>query len=84
VLQRIALCYLFSGLLFLYLKPRALVGAFVGILVGYWALMSFVPVPGHGAGNFAEGSCNMGSSTMPQRDKFHESQGQVVCATRGA
>jgi hypothetical protein len=36
------------------------------------------------AGNFAEGSCNMGSSTMPQRDKFHESQGQVVCATRGA
>ena len=56
VLQRIALCYLFSGLLFLYLKPRALVGAFVGILVSYWALMSFVPVPGHGAGNFAEGA----------------------------
>jgi predicted acyltransferase len=56
VLQRIALCYLFSGLLFLYLKPRALLGALVGILVGYWALMSFVPVPGHGAGNFAEGA----------------------------
>jgi predicted acyltransferase len=56
VLQRIALCYLFSGLLFLYLKPRALLGALVGILAGYWALMSFVPVPGHGAGNFAEGA----------------------------
>jgi predicted acyltransferase len=56
VLQRIALCYLFAGLLFCYLKPKALVGAFVGLLVGYWALMSFVPVPGHGAGNFAEGA----------------------------
>lgn len=56
VLQRIALCYLFSGILFCYLKPRALVGVCVGLLVGYWALMSFVPVPGHGAGNFAEGA----------------------------
>lgn len=56
VLQRIALCYLFSGLLFCYLKPKALIGACVGLLVGYWALMSFVPVPGHGAGNFAEGA----------------------------
>lgn len=56
VLQRIALCYLFSGVLFCYLKPKALVGVFVGLLVGYWALLSFVPVPGHGAGNFAEGA----------------------------
>ncbi len=55
VLQRIALCYLFAGLLFCYLKPRALVGVCVGLLLGYWALMSFVPVPEHGAGNFAEG-----------------------------
>lgn len=56
VLQRIALCYLFAGLLYCYLKPRALAGVCVGLLVGYWALMSFVPVPGHGAGNFAEGA----------------------------
>jgi len=56
VLQRLALCYLCAGLLFVYLKPKALVGACIGILVGYWALMSFVPVPGHGAGNFAEGA----------------------------
>jgi len=56
VLQRIALCYLVSGLLFCYLKPRALMGVCVGLLVGYWALMSFVPVPGFGAGNFAEGA----------------------------
>ncbi len=56
VLQRIALCYLFAGWMFCYLKPKALVGACVGLLVGYWALMTFVPVPGHGAGNFAEGA----------------------------
>jgi predicted acyltransferase len=27
----------------------------VALLVGYWALMTFVPVPGIGSGNFAEG-----------------------------
>ena len=56
VLQRIALCYLFSSLLFCFLKPRALFGVFVGLLVGYWALLSFVPVPGHGTGQFTEGA----------------------------
>jgi predicted acyltransferase len=56
VLQRIALCYFFTSLLFCYCKPKALAGVCVGLLVGYWALLSFVPVPGHGAGNFAEGA----------------------------
>jgi predicted acyltransferase len=56
VLQRLALCYLFASLLFMYLKPKALVAVCIGLLVGYWALLSFVPVPGHGAGNFAEGA----------------------------
>lgn len=56
VLQRLALCYLFASLLFCFLRPRALIGVCLGLLVGYWALLSFVPVPGHGAGNFAEGA----------------------------
>ena len=55
VLQRIALCYLFAALLFCYVKPRWLVVVCAGLLVGYWALMTFVPVPGVGSGNFAEG-----------------------------
>jgi len=54
VLQRIALCYLFTSLLFLNLDLRGLIVAFVSLLVGYWALMTFVPVPGIGAGSFAE------------------------------
>ena len=53
VLQRIALCYLFASLLFLNLNLRGMMAAFVTLLVGYWALMTFVPVPGIGAGSFA-------------------------------
>jgi predicted acyltransferase len=56
VLQRIALCYLFASLLFLHLKPRGLIGAFVLLVGGYWALMTFVPVPGIGAGSYVMGA----------------------------
>ena len=44
VLNRIALAYLFAGLLFCFFKPRALAGICAGLLLGYWALMSFVPI----------------------------------------
>jgi predicted acyltransferase len=56
VLQRLALCYLFASLLFLNLRLRGLIVAFVSLLVGYWALMTFVPVPGIGAGSYAQGA----------------------------
>ncbi len=52
VLQRIAICYLAAALLFLNFNLRGLIAAFVALLVGYWALMTFVPVPGIGAGHF--------------------------------
>jgi predicted acyltransferase len=55
VLQRIAICYFFGALAFLYLKPRQRAALCVILLVGYWAIMTFVPVPGVGAGNFEEG-----------------------------
>ena len=44
VLNRIALAYFFAGLLFCFFRPRALVAICLGILVGYWALMTFVPI----------------------------------------
>ncbi len=79
VLQRLALCYLFASLLFCYLKPKALAGVCVGILIGYWALLSFVPVPGHGAGNFAEGMnlANYLDKYLPLRkwDGDHDPEG---------
>jgi len=54
VLNRIALCYLFTSLLFLNLRLPGLIVAFVAILAGYWALMTFVPVPGIGVGSYAK------------------------------
>ncbi len=55
VLQRLALCYTVASILYLYLRPRVLVAITVGLLIGYWALLCFVPVPGFGAGDFSEG-----------------------------
>lgn len=44
VLQRIALAYAAAGLLFVWTKPRTLLAVFIALLVGYWAVMTFVPV----------------------------------------
>src|ERR1044071_1062867 len=44
VLNRIALAYFFAATLFCFFKPRALMGICAGLLVGYWALMTFVPI----------------------------------------
>jgi len=69
VLQRIAVCYLVAGLLYLLISRRktgegenpgarsntaVLAGTVVILLVGYWALLKFVPVPGHGAGHLGK------------------------------
>jgi predicted acyltransferase len=55
VLQRIAICYLAASILFMTFgwRWRGMVVALVALLGGYWALMSFVPVPDLGAGSFA-------------------------------
>jgi predicted acyltransferase len=62
VLQRIAVCYLFAGLIVLAAGRRRggaerrerasapVLWVVVLLLVGYWALMSFAPVPGYGVG----------------------------------
>src|SRR5436190_5921285 len=55
VLQRLALCYCGAGLAFVWLSPRKLVALTVSLLVGYWAMLVFIPVPGFGAGDFVEG-----------------------------
>ena len=66
VLQRIAVCYLIAGCLYLWLqrpaaapathsdtaKTRTIIASVAaGLLLGYWALMTLVPVPGAGAGH---------------------------------
>jgi predicted acyltransferase len=66
--QRIAFCYLLASGLILAtarkdadgrtaIDARAVVVAIAAILLAYWALLSFVPVPGYGAGHLdPEGS----------------------------
>jgi len=44
VLQRIALAYTVVALLFLVCRTRTLVALCAAVLVGYWALLTFVPI----------------------------------------
>jgi len=60
-LQRIGVSYALVGLLVVFASPRGrplrlapaqLAAAAAAILVSYWALLYFVPVPGYGAPRF--------------------------------
>ena len=55
VIQRIGIASAVAGLLSIRLGQRGLAIVTVALLVGYWLALAFVPVPGHGAGDFAEG-----------------------------
>ncbi|HEX7071051.1 MAG TPA: heparan-alpha-glucosaminide N-acetyltransferase domain-containing protein [Rhodothermales bacterium] len=50
VLQRIAVCYLAGTVLFLFTTSRTQTIVGGALLLGYWMLMTLVPVPGYGAG----------------------------------
>lgn len=52
VLQRIALCYFAATLIFLYFKPKVQYIWLFALVTLYWLAMTFIPVPGHGAGLF--------------------------------
>ncbi len=56
VLQRIAIVYALASLLFLHYSPRVLFGVAVVLLLGYWGLMTLVPVPGGLAPNLEPGT----------------------------
>jgi predicted acyltransferase len=53
VLQRIAICYGTAAVIFLLTSARTQAVLFVAILVGYWALLMYVPAPGSRAGDLA-------------------------------
>ncbi len=48
VLQRIAIAYALTAVVTLWTKPRGRMITVVALLVGYWAVMRFVHVPGYG------------------------------------
>ena len=55
VLHRIGVAYLFTGLLFLFFRPRTLAIIAGTLLILYWALLTFVPVPGIGHASYEHG-----------------------------
>ncbi len=54
VLQRIAIGYGIAAFLYLILPLRGQIVAVVTILLGYWAVLAWVPVPGGEAGNLTK------------------------------
>ncbi|MFK5921108.1 MAG: DUF5009 domain-containing protein [Verrucomicrobiota bacterium] len=50
VLGRIGLAYMFAGLIVLNTKMIGQALSFVGLLLAYWAMLKWIPVPGQGAG----------------------------------
>ncbi len=50
VLGRIGLAWMFAAIIFINTKTRGQIIWFSAILLGYWAIMMLVPVPGFGAG----------------------------------
>ena len=75
VLSRIAIVYGLAGLLFCFFKPRALAAICAGLLVGYWALMTFVPIRDiqlerHNLARLAEQSGDAATAALFNNPKF--------------
>ena len=56
VLQRIAIVYFVVSLLYLKTSQKTQITTGIVLLLGYWALMTLVPVPGIGAANLDKGT----------------------------
>jgi predicted acyltransferase len=50
VLMRIGIGCFFATIIYLNAKPKGQVLWLVGLLLGYWAMLKLIPVPGYGAG----------------------------------
>ncbi len=54
VLYRIGFSYFFAAIIMMNTGIRGQVSWAFGILIGYWILLRFVPVPGYGMGDFSQ------------------------------
>ncbi len=57
VLQRIAVCYFFAAFLVMHTKWQTQAIVAGAILLLYWAALTLVPIPGHGAGVITPEGC---------------------------
>ncbi|GAB3660049.1 DUF5009 domain-containing protein [Echinicola sediminis] len=56
VLQRIGIVYFISTIIYLYFSPKTILATGAALLVGYWASMTLIPVPGIGPANLEPGT----------------------------
>ncbi|HRI03623.1 MAG TPA: heparan-alpha-glucosaminide N-acetyltransferase domain-containing protein [Pyrinomonadaceae bacterium] len=59
VLQRIAVCYLITSIIFLHTSWRQQVGIGVVLLLVYWLIMTVIPVPGCDVTSISDKACNL-------------------------
>ena len=60
VLQRIAVVFFITALIFIKTNPKTQLRLLIGILIAYWAMMTLIPVPGVGYANL-EKETNLGA-----------------------
>jgi predicted acyltransferase len=59
VLQRIAICYLFTSLIFLHTNWKQQIYISAALLLGYWLLMTMIAVPGCEVTTMNDKACNL-------------------------
>ena len=59
VLQRISVCYLITAIIFLNTNWKQQVGISAVLLLGYWLIMTAIPVPGCEVTSLADKACNL-------------------------
>ena len=91
VLQRIAICYLITSLIFLHTNWKQQVYISIALLLGYWLIMTTIPVPGCGVTSINDKACNLaayvdrmiiGESHMWRVSKVYDPEG--LLSTLGA
>ncbi len=59
VLQRISVCYLVTSLIFLHTTWKQQVGIAIALLLGYWLIMTTIPVSGCEVTTVSDKACNL-------------------------
>jgi predicted acyltransferase len=70
VLPRIGLCYLFTALIVLHFGRRVQITALAALLLGYWALMEWVPFPGKAEFAWARGDAESANNLAQYLDRL--------------
>lgn len=59
VLQRISVCYLVTAIIFLHTTWKQQVALAIALLLGYWLVMTTIPVPGCEVTSVSDKACNL-------------------------